>query len=220
MLFMEERAGGEEAKKPIYSSRNDMEKLKPIIAFLILLTAALLSSCTPVSIASTGAQAVYDHHNIQKKLNDQYITLQAYRKIYNETDRYKDTNISVATLNSEVLLTGEALSPQYKNEVERIVKKIPGVHEVYNHLALSAPSSTLTSMSDTWITTKIKSKLIAAEDDLSQIKVITENGTVYLMGVVQPHEADSAVTLAKNTEGVQEVVKIFYYVRISKEYKV
>ncbi len=89
--------------------------------------------------------------------------------------------------------------------------------DTYEHLSISAPSSALTRASDSWITTKIKAKLIAMNEiDPGAIKVVTENGTVYLMGIVTPDQADIAFDLAESTEGVQEVIKHFYYMYITK----
>jgi osmotically-inducible protein OsmY len=115
------------------------------------------------------------------------------------------------------LKTLTSLLKAQRVQIENIVKKIPGVREIHDVVTLSTPSSALTRVSDTWITTKVKTKLIAMDDvDPSQIKVVTENGVVYLMGIVMPEQADIAVDLARTTQGVQSVVKVFSYIRISK----
>lgn len=183
-----------------------------------LLICGSLQSCTPLGVATTGIQAVYDHHNLQKKFNDNCITMQAYNKIYRETNNYQDANISIATFNREVLLTGNITNNVQKKEIEQKIASIEGVEKVYNRISISPPTSTLIHVSDSWITAKIKSKLIAMQDiDPSQIKVVTENGTVYLMGIVPYEQADTAIELARSTDGVQNVVKIFSYLRICKE---
>ena len=186
--------------------------------FFVLGISCIISSCTTgITVATTGAQAVYDRHTLKQKMTDNYITMQAYRKIYTDTHRYDGTNIAVATFHNEVLLTGEASQINQIREVEQIVKDIPNVNEVHNHLSVAGVSSTLTSASDSWITAKIKAKLIAIDEvDPSQIKVVTENGTVYLMGIVFPEQAETAAEVAAETAGVQEVIKHFSYLRISK----
>lgn len=195
--------------------RFEKEFTVPRTALLLFSLIAFLQGCT--NVAMSGAQALYDHHNIANTLNDQYITMKADRSLYLDTDKYKNTNVAVASFNGVVLIAGQVKSRPQAQEVEQIVKNIDGVNEVHNLVAISAPTSAMTRISDTWITTKIKAKLIAAKEiDPSQIKVVTENGTVYLMGIVQPSQADAAIYLARTTEGVQRVVKIFSYIKISK----
>jgi osmotically-inducible protein OsmY len=187
-------------------------------AFRLVLVACLfllLQSC--MNIATSGAQALYNQHSIKKNLNDQFINMQAFQAIHYKSNDFKDANISIATYNSEVLLAGEAPQAWQKVKAEQLIRKIPDVKAVYNLVRTSSPSSTMTRMSDAWITAKVKAKLIASDDlDATQIKVVTENGTVYLMGILQPDAADAATDIASNTAGVQRVVKIFSYITISK----
>jgi osmotically-inducible protein OsmY len=192
-----------------------MKQRQVIGCILVLITLLYLQGC--VNAAVTGAQAVYDHHGIQQSFNDHYIKIRAYQTIYAKSNRYKDTHVSVATFNQVALLTGQTPSLEQKIEIERLVKKIPGVKEVYNRIEVAQPISSLISMSDSWITTKIKSRMMATGGvEPSQIKVVTENGTVYLMGIISPSQASVAVQIARTTTGVQSVVKIFAYLRISK----
>ncbi len=184
---------------------------------LIVMAILCLSGC--LNMATTGAEAVYNRRSLQKNFTDQYITMQAYQSLYMKTDQFKDTNISISTYNGEVLLAGQVPHRWQKEKAERLIKQIPDVKRVYNLVIIQSPSSTLTKVSDTWITTKVKTKLLASNDlDATKVKVVTENGVVYLMGILLPEEADAAVDLARNTDGVQSVVKIFSYVNISKRY--
>jgi len=185
---------------------------------LIVFTLLLINGCTGISVATTGAQAVYNRHQLQKNLTDQYISMRSNRIIYTDTDRYKTCNISVAVLNSDVLLTGEVPNDILRKEITPLIKTITQVSEVHNMLTVSTPSSALTRMSDSWLTTKIKSQFISSEEvDPSLIKVVTENGTVFLMGTIPPEQAEAAVELARTTFGVQSVVKLFNYIHISKK---
>lgn len=190
--------------------------VKKSIYLLLLLTAfSCLQGC--VNVATTGAQAVYNRHSLEKNFSDQYTTMRAFQALNYKTDEFKDCNISITTYNKEVLLAGQAPSEWQKLKAAQIVKSIPNIDEVHNLIKISSPSSTLTRISDAWLTTKVKAKLIASDDlDATQIKVVTENGTVYLMGILKPDEADAAVELASNTDGVLNVVKLFSYMRITK----
>lgn len=187
------------------------------LRFILLVTlgSVFLAGCADV--AMTGAQALYNRHTIQKNVGDQYITMQAYKTLHIDTDKFKDTNITIATYNREVLLAGQVPHEWQRAEAQKLVKEIPNIDQVYNLITISNPSSTLTRMSDSWITTKVKAQLMASNDvDATQVKVVTENGTVYLMGILQPSEAEAAVDVARNTQGVTRVVKIFSYMHISK----
>ena len=187
-----------------------------VIQFVCLfLVIGLLQAC--VNAAVTGAQAVYDRHSLQKNVNDHYIAFRSYQAIYMNSDRYNDTNVSITAFNNIILMTGQTPQPEQREEIENIVRKTSGIKEIYNWVTISKPASALTEISDTWITAKIKTQLIATNEiDPSEIKVVTENGTVYLMGTLLPEEAAIAVNTARTTAGVQSVVKIFSYLRISK----
>lgn len=191
-----------------------MKGIKLFLFCIFLGDLLMLQGC--VSTAVSGAQAIYNRQSIQKSINDQYITLQANKAIFAEKS-LKGTNISIATLNGEVLLAGQAPTFGQRNQAEALIRKIPNIEELYNKIEIAGPSSALVRMSDAWITTKVKSQLIASNDlDASQIKVVTENGTVYLMGLLRPSEARAAAEIASQTKGVEKVVKIFSYMRISK----
>lgn len=182
---------------------------------LLAVCCIFLQGC--MNVATSGMQAVYNRHSIEKNLSDQYISMQAYQKLYVDTKEFKDSNISIATYNGEVLLAGQVPVANQKTQAEAAIKQINDVQEVHNLISVASPSSTLTRMSDAWLTTKVKAKLIASGDvDATQIKVVTENGTVYLMGVLPPEQAEAAVDIASNTDGVASVVKIFSYLRITK----
>ena len=190
------------------------ERSKVIILSLLLGIMSVLQGCADV--AMSGAQAIYNRHSIQKNVSDQYITMQVYQALNHKTDKFKNANISISTFNKDVLLAGQVPEAWQKVSAGEIVKAIPDVNHIYNLLSISSPSSTLTRISDAWITGKVKARLLASEVDATQVKVVTENGTVYLMGIVKPEEAQVAAEAASTTEGVVSVVKIFWYMRISK----
>jgi len=177
----------------------------------------LLTGC--MNAAVTGAQAVYNRHSLKTTLNDHYTNLRATQAIYLKSNQFDDTHVSVVCFNGVILLTGQVPSAAERFAIERAVRNVAQDNpvELHNQIAISSPSSALTRMSDSWITTKITAQLIASDDvDPSQIKVVTENGTVFLMGIVPHDQGDAAIEIARSTEGVQEVVKMFSWVHISK----
>ncbi len=185
-----------------------------LVAWVILLVAVNeLTACTNVAVS--GAQAVYNHKQLTNNVNDTVLALKATHVL--NRPRFKDTNISIATLNSEILLSGEVPEAWQKEQAGELVQGVDGVKQVYNKLRVAAPASALSQASDTWITAKVKSKIIACRDiDATRIKVVTENGVVYLMGALEPDEAEAAVDIASNTFGATSVVKLFSYIKITK----
>jgi osmotically-inducible protein OsmY len=180
---------------------------------VVLLVVGLLSACANVAIS--GAQAVYNHKALEKNLNDHVIALKATHTL--NRPRFKDTNISVAVLNADVLLSGEAPEAWQKEQARELVSKIDGISHLYNLITVSGRASALSQASDTWITAKVKSKIIASYDiDATRVKVVTEKGVVFLMGTVLPEEAEAAADIASTTDGVTSVVKLFSYMKISK----
>src|SRR3990167_1417400 len=161
----------------------------------ILAAIGSLSGCT--NMAVTSAQAVYNRHAIEKNFRDQHITMQAFKALKINDKRFKNSHIAIATFNQELLLTGQVPEAWQAKEAQKIVGEIPDIKRIYNLIEVAGPSSTMKKISDSWLTTKVKAKLIASDNiDATKVKVVTENGTVYLMGILPKDEADEAVDLA------------------------
>ncbi|OGT35095.1 MAG: hypothetical protein A3F11_07775 [Gammaproteobacteria bacterium RIFCSPHIGHO2_12_FULL_37_14] len=189
--------------------------MKKLIAFFALTLS--LQGCIFVAGAAAGAAAiaiVYDHRTLQNAVQDTQIANAIINKIRTIPALKDDSHIEVTVFNRVVLLTGETPDANWRQQAEEIAKSVPDVSRVYNQLALEGPTSTLTRTSDSWITTKIKSQMLATDDlKSSSIKVVTENGVVYLIGIVNRDQADTAVDIARQVVGVQKVVKIFQYAK-------
>lgn len=183
---------------------------------VIIIALIAMQGC--VNMAMTSAQAVYNRHSIQKNFKDQYTSRRVFQALYLKTDEFKNANISISTFNGEVLLAGQVPESWQKSKANQIVKNLPNIGIVHNLLTVASPSSTLTKLSDAWLTAKVKARLIASSDvDATQIKVVTENGTVYLMGILHTDQAEAAVNITRTTGGVQSVVKIFSYLELVKK---
>ena len=148
-------------------------------------------------------------------LDDQTIETVAEVNINKSSDEFRrNSRIKVISFNGIVLIIGQVPNQSLKDEATRIVTPIQNVQKVYNELTVGQLASVIEHSSDAWLTTKIKTKLIQDEIvSADKIKVNTEKGTVFLMGLATPKEASNAVEAARNTRGVQKVVKIFEYVR-------
>ena len=189
-----------------------MDKVHKIKYIIPLLSCLLLQGC--VTALFTGAGLVYDRHELQNQINNQVIAQQIKHQIYANEELQKDSSITVASFNYDVLLAGQTPTQEQRSEALAIAKATPGVKRIYNDINIGEPESVFRSIKDSWITTKINSKvLIANELNPHNIKIITENGTVYLMGSLKPENVKLLERIAKNTDGVKKIVKMVRYIR-------
>ena len=119
-------------------------------------------------------------------------------------------HVSVTSYNRTVLLTGEVPTEADRTAVEQAVQRIENVRSTVNELAVMPPSSMSTRSNDSFLTGKVKATYVDAKDlQANAFKVVTERGTVYLMGRVTEREATRATDLARTVSGVQKVVRVF-----------
>lgn len=187
-----------------------MKKLITIAAIMLS-----LQGCIFVVGAAAGAAAiagVYDHRKIEKIALDQKMTNDIVDRLNSIPGLTQSSHINVAVFNQTVLLTGETPDAGQRQQAEAAVRSMPDVIQVYDQIAIRGPISSLTKASDSWITAKIKTQMLATKGLQSgTIKVVTENGAVYLMGLVNRDQADASVYIARQVAGVQKVVKVFQY---------
>lgn len=184
--------------------------------FFFLLTAlSLLQGCVaPVVAAGVGAGMMIsasDRRSAGAMVEDETIENKSQKRI---EEKYKDTvHVSVTAYNRFALVTGTAANENAKMDIERIVGSIPNVKGIANELVIENPSSNSSNSSDSRITGNVKVRFVkSASLKADQIKVVTENGVVYLMGLVTRAEADAASDIASTTAGVQKVVRVFEYI--------
>lgn len=182
---------------------------------IALAVALLLPGCVFVAGAAAGAAGVavvYDHRKLSSILQDQQLATDISNRIDASSLLKKGGQVSVTCFNRIVLLTGEVSNSAIRHQAGRIAADTQDVKKVYNQITVRGLTSSLTHASDTWITAKIKTQMLATKDlESGTIKVVTENGSVYLMGIVTREQADMAVDIARRVSGVQRVVKIFSY---------
>ena len=168
-----------------------------------------LSACAPLVIggAAMGVLVATDRRTSGTQVEDEGIELRSIgRIIENMGDR---VHVSVTSYNRMVLLTGEVPSAQDKQLVEQIVSRVDNVRSVANELAVLGASSLTQRSSDALITGKVKAAMVDSKDLFANaFKVVTERGTVYLMGRVTQREANRATDLTRSTGGVQKVVRL------------
>jgi osmotically-inducible protein OsmY len=174
-----------------------------------VLLGGALSACAPLVIggAMTTAMVVVDRRTSGAQIEDQGIELRAASRL---RDAMGDRgNASVTSYNRQVLLTGEVANEQDKALVERTVAGVENVRSVVNELGVLGATSLTQRSADALVTGRIKATMIDARNlPASAFKVVTTRGSVYLMGRVTQSEADRATTIARNTQGVQRVVRV------------
>lgn len=122
------------------------------------------------------------------------------------------SHVNVNSLNGVILLTGEVPSQEMRTLAGDTARNFRGVRQVHNELQIQGVTSFLSRTNDGWLSTKVRSKLLADETiESGKIKVVTENSVVYLMGLVTPELADRAARVASTTKGIRKVVKVFEY---------
>lgn len=169
-----------------------------------------LTACFPVIVggaAMTGLVAT-DRRTSGTQLEDEGIELRAASRIRdNLGDR---AHVNVTSYNRRVLLTGEVPSEQDRQLVEQLVSRVENVQSVVNELAVLGSSTLTQRATDTLVTGRVKASFVDAKDLFANAyKVVTERGTVYLLGRVTQREADRATEITRATSGVQKVVRVF-----------
>lgn len=173
-----------------------------------------LQSCfvAGAAVGAAGIAMVYDHRSIEHTLEDTTIANKIVARLSANKTLWAGSHIEVTAFNHVVLLTGQTPKADWRQTAGDIAKSVNDVDKVYNQITIEGPTSSLTRTSDSWITTKIRAQMLANQDlKSSSIKVITENGIVYLMGIVSQSQADLAVDIARKVAGVQRVIKVFIY---------
>lgn len=184
-----------------------------IVSMLMLtLLAGLLQGCFPVVAVGVGAGVMMaqDRRTSGAYVEDQAIETKAFDRI---GKLYKDNvHVNVTSFNRNVLISGEVPSEAVKAEIGKLVSGIENVRNVNNELVVAGVSSLTSRSSDSIVTSDVKLRFVQDKRfNADHVKVVTENGTVYLMGIVKRAEADAATEVARTTGGVQRVVRLFEY---------
>lgn len=179
--------------------------MKPVI--LAAASLSLLSGCAPMIVggAGVGVLVTEDRRSPTTYLMDEEIELTAgYRTLDAKLDK---VHANFTSYNRRVLVTGEAPTEALKARVSEIARGVNNVRDVMNELAIASPTSLVSRSNDAMLTAKVKARLF---DDrrfsANHIKVVTENGVVFLLGIVTKEEGDAAAEVASRTSGVTRVV--------------
>lgn len=187
-------------------------KILPALV-VVSLSAGLLQGCAAVVIAgaTTGAvTAANDRRTIGAQIDDNTIELKATSALNGAEALGDNARIVFKSVNGNLLVVGQAPNEYLRDMAIKVLGKVEGVKQVHNQVKIGHLTTMSTQTVDTWITTKVKLKLLTEEEiNSNRIKVLTENSEVYLMGLVTADEAEKAVEIARNISGVAKVIKVF-----------
>lgn len=179
---------------------------------LILLAALvpMLAGCFGAAAVGAGAGALIfaDRRQAETILTDEGIEIRAANRV---GERFSDrVHINITSYNRTVLLTGEVPDATTRSEIEAIVAAVQNVKRLQNELQVGPVSSLTTRGKDAYITSNVKARFIDGQQfAANHVKVVTESGVVYLLGLVTQREADAAVQIARTSAEVKKVVRVF-----------
>jgi len=189
-----------------------MKKSRFALFLVLPLLAVSLQGCIEMAVvgAGTAALSFADRRTTGVQVDDEGIELRATNRV---SERFGDkVHVNITSFNRSVLITGEVPNETAKSEIEKIVTGTNNVRSVTNDLKVASGTSLSSRAGDATITGKVKARFVDANRfNVFQVKVVTEDSVVYLMGIVTEAEAAAAVEVARTTSGVRKVVKVFEY---------
>lgn len=174
-----------------------------------------ISACTSIISATTDKPIQPDpsKRTFGTYIDDEQLETIAEVNLTKASPALDSSHINVNAFNGVVLVTGEVPNQQARELATSTLRKLHKVRQVFNELQIQGNSSFLGRTNDSWISSKVKTQLLAHEDiDSGRVKVVTENGIVYLMGTVSRAQANKIANVVSRIGGVQKVVRTFEYI--------
>lgn len=174
---------------------------------VLLIVAALIA----VQGCAVGGSKAMDRRSSGTQLEDETIENKSITRIQ---EKYKGAvQVTVVSFNRKVLITGDALSEEIKTDIQRIVRAVPNVKDTANEIIVGTLSSSSSRRTDSGITSEIKSRINKNKSiQAGTIRVVTDKGVVYLLGLVPHDQANAASEIASTASGVKKVVRVFEYI--------
>ncbi|MFP6826945.1 MAG: BON domain-containing protein [Pseudohongiellaceae bacterium] len=188
-----------------------------IYRVLVLVTLLITSSCTAILVRTTDEQGMQEDPSERTAgavIEDQAIETKIIVNMKSQDSAFKQTHFDVISHNGVVLLIGQVESEQLKILATEIASQASTkIKRIHNELEVTEKSSFMDRSSDVWIATKVRTLMLTDNQvPSSQVRVIAENGAVYLMGLISQADGDNAANVARNVSGVTKVVKVFEYI--------
>jgi osmotically-inducible protein OsmY len=187
-----------------------------LFGLVFVIISPLLTACIPVLVGTATVTAIdlyMERRTVGQSVDDNTLELRLRKDMLSDEALGTSVNVSVTIINGIILLTGEVHNDKQRKRAEALARSYTDTREVVNELELSGQTNLNSRANDSYITGKVKSKLLRAENiPSSNIKVVTERGKVYLMGLVTHPEAEAAVEISRSVSGVTHIVKVFEYI--------
>ena len=188
-------------------------KTARIAGFLMLASALQGCAVATVVAVTAGATMVADRRTFSKQIDDQSIEFVAHNELNKQKALSKNTNLHVISMNGTVLIIGQAPNSYLRDLAIKTIQDVPDIVTIHNQVRIGSTTAITTQSNDIWLTSKVKSALLANGDvNAKDIKVVTENSEVFLLGLVTKQEADIVVEITRNINGVSRVFKAFEYI--------
>ena len=187
-----------------------IRSLSLVLASLSVL--ALTSACVPLVLGGAAAVVTVaeDRRSPGSFVDDEGLENQALLRVKSRFGA--QVHVNITSYNRHLLLSGEAVSEEVKRGVEEEVSTVKGIKRIFNEMTVGPLAGVIAVSNDTRLTTIVKTRFLDANRFQSNhVKVVTEAGVVYLMGIVKKSEAEAASQLASTTRGVVRVVRLFEY---------
>ena len=206
---------GRNIMKIFSSMQNPKIQFRSILGVAFLLSTVLLSSCSSI-ISVSRDEPIGENYGKRTPgayVDDQLIETKSKVNLKKIDTRFANAQVRIDSFNGVVLLTGNVPAAEMRDSATEIIRKIRKVRRVNNELRVSPPRSFGAKAGDAWLSNKVKTRLrFTKKAPHSRVNVITENGVIYLMGLVTHKEAETIVNVAKKSYGLQKIVRVFEYI--------
>jgi osmotically-inducible protein OsmY len=187
-----------------------LPKSRKIACLLALISVLQGCAIATVTAITAGASIATDRRSMSQQVDDQRIEFLGHNELAKHKELSDNTNLHIISVNGTVLIVGQAPNTYLRDTAVKKVSALKGVIKVHNQIRISSNTAITTQTNDIWLTSKIKSALFASDEiNAKDIKVVTENAEVFLLGLVSLKEANSAINIARNISGVSKVFKAF-----------
>ncbi|KNC12203.1 membrane protein [Klebsiella sp. RIT-PI-d] len=191
--------------------------MKAFSPLAVLISALLLQGCVAAAVVGTaavGTKAATDPRTVGTQVDDGTLELRVNSALAKDEQIKKQTRINVTAYQGKVLLVGQSPDSTLTARAKQIAMGVDGATEVFSEIRQGQPIGLGTASNDTWLTTKVRSQLLASDQvKSSNVKVTTENGEVFLMGLVTEDEAKAAADMASRVSGVKHVTTAFTFIK-------
>jgi osmotically-inducible protein OsmY len=193
--------------------------MKKFFLLLLLLNNLLIGACSTVAtdgVEITEQPLLQDRRTREVILTDKDIETEAYSELNSDDDLLNQCHFTITAYNGAVLVTGEAPDEGLGKKIVSTVQNIPNVKLIHNNLTIAYPSDSGSRANDKQITDTVKKALnqirTIPDFDPSMVKVITENSTVYLMGLIHRDEGTVVINVTRLQPGIKQIVTVFEYI--------